>query len=80
MSGEKRIPAMVFPPGMFVEEELEARGLDKMLMVRSEFRQGDRPLERKQAEALGTMFGVSISYWMLLDKAWREAKELEAKK
>ncbi len=70
-----RKPAEVFPPGSFVQEELEARGLD-FIEVRKEFREGGIAVDWGMAVKLATLFtGTSPRCWLNLQKAWDQRRK-----
>jgi len=85
---KKRIPAQCFHPGEFVKDEMEARGWDVAELAR-QMRSPHVPedivrnlVECKQpvipiiAFGLSRAFGISVDFWMNLQKAfdsWKAA-------
>lgn len=76
----ERIPAEVFPPGDFIKEEIEARGLtqdDLAEILGRPFRAineiiaGKRGITPETAKGLGEAFGTGAQYWMNLESAYR---------
>jgi HTH-type transcriptional regulator / antitoxin HigA len=77
---KERIPAEVFPPGEFIKEELEARGLtqdDLAEILGRPFRTinevitGKRGITTETAKGLGEAFGTGAQFWMNLESAYR---------
>lgn len=75
-----RMPAEVFPPGSYIEEELDARGWPQVelagIMGRSpkeihDLITGKRPITPNIAEELGAALGPDGAYWWNLESAWR---------
>ena len=85
-----RMPAVVFPPGDTIKEELEERGWTQVtlaeIMGRSpkeihDLITGKRPISLDMAKGLEDAFGPSALYWMNLDNAyrlWRSARPDDA--
>lgn len=79
---EKRKPAEVFHPGVYLIEELNARGWswNSEFIRRSkanprkvgEIINGFRGIKPKMAKKFAKAFGTSPEYWMNLQKAWDE--------
>lgn len=76
----ERLAAEMFPPGDFIEEELEARGWSKGdladIMGRpaqlvSAIVSGTRKITLETAEDLSAAFGTSAEFWINLDTAYR---------
>ena len=75
-----RIPAEVFPPGEFIQEELDARGWMQEDLARivgctvariNEIIKGKRGISDETAVALGEAFGTGAEYWMRLEGTYR---------
>jgi HTH-type transcriptional regulator/antitoxin HigA len=73
------MPAEVFPPGEFLKEELEARGLGQIDLADilgkpaktvNEIIQGKRRITPDMARLLGDALGTSASLWLNLDSAY----------
>lgn len=75
--------AEVFPPGEFIQEELEARGweqadlaeimgLDRAVVNR--LIKGNRPITPEIAQALAYAFGTSAQFWLSLETAYQLSK------
>jgi len=75
--------AECFPPGAFIREELEARGVaaDNMTdylaqelfvsrKMAEQLLRGARPLLNGEALRLGELFGTGPVLWVNLDEAW----------
>ena len=85
----KRIPAEVFHPGEFIQDEMDERGWTtsdvaarmpgdpevNLLALDIYLSVRDRGvlLDRKMAEGLGVAFGVSAQLFINLDDAWRQS-------
>ena len=76
----ERIPAELFPPGEFIEEELEARGWSKgdladvmgrPAQLVSTIISGKRSITLETAEDLAAAFGTSAELWINLDTSYR---------
>jgi HTH-type transcriptional regulator/antitoxin HigA len=76
----QRVPAEVFPPGEFIQEELDARGwtqgdlaqiLDRPLRLVNELIAGKKQITPQTARGLAEAFGTDALYWMNLDSAYR---------
>ncbi len=72
-----RTPAEVFPPGVFIAEELEARGwsqieladiLGRPTRLVSELIAGKRAVTPETARGLGAAFGTGPQFWMNLER------------
>jgi HTH-type transcriptional regulator/antitoxin HigA len=77
---KERIPAVIFPPGEFLKEELEARGwtqedladiLDRPQRTINEIITGKRGITPETAKGLGDAFGTGAQFWMNLESAYR---------
>ncbi len=75
-----RIAAEVFPPGVFIKEELEARGWTQEDLVEilgrdsslvSDIVNEKRSITADTAHALGEAFGTGGQYWMNLQAAYQ---------
>ena len=78
---EERKPAEVWPPSVFVREELNARGWNRVeLSVQSglkrgviaDFMQGGE-ISLEIAGALGRAFGTNADYWLNLQQSYYDA-------
>lgn len=76
----ERIPAEVFHPGVFIREELAARGWQQQELARrvsysqsylSDVITGRRGMSAHLALALEAVLGTSAAYWLHLDVAYR---------
>ncbi len=74
------IAAEVFPPGEFIQEELDARGwtqsdfatiIGRPIQAVNEFISGKRSITADTAREIGEAFGTSAQLWMNLETAWR---------
>src|SRR5262245_40263723 len=74
------IPARTFPPGEFIQEEIDARGWGQMdlaeIMGRpqkaiSDLITGKVAITAETAKQLGEAFGTSAEYWMNLESAYQ---------
>lgn len=72
--------AEVFPPGEFVQDELEARGwtqgdlsaiIKRPMQAVNEIISGKRAITAETARALGEAFGTGPQLWMNLESQWR---------
>lgn len=81
-----RTPAEVFPPGDFLDEELDARGwtqedlariLDKPLPTINKIINGKAAITPDTAKRLGAAFGNSAEFWMNLEASWQLHKSDE---
>lgn len=79
-----RVPAEVFPPGDFIQEEITARGwtqenlaqiLDKPLPTVNQIIKGKRAIIPDTARRLGAAFGNSAQFWMNLEATWRLSRQ-----
>ncbi len=77
---EDRRPAEVFPPGEFIQEELEARGwtqedfaaiIDKPLPTVNQIINGKRAIIPEVAKRIAAAFGNSPQFWMNLETSWQ---------
>src|SRR5436853_3101586 len=75
-----RRPAEVFPPGDFLQEELEERGwtqtdlaaiLDRPPRLVNEIIAGKRAITPETARGLAAAFGSSPEYWMNLESSYQ---------
>ena len=78
-----RIPAEVFPPGEFLQEELEARGWSQIELAEilarpprlvNEIIAGKRAITPETAKGLSAAFGHSAQYWMNLETSYQLSK------
>jgi len=78
-----RTPAEVFPPGLFLKEEIDARGwtqvelaevLGRPARVVSEIILGKRGITPETAKGLSAAFGTSAEYWMNLETSYQLTK------
>lgn len=76
-------PAEVFPPGEFIQDELDARGWDANDLVSytgidevsiRKILRGEGKITRRIATELGYVFGTSASLWINLQTTWDERK------
>ncbi|WHZ23505.1 MAG: hypothetical protein OJF47_002617 [Nitrospira sp.] len=76
----ERTFAEIFPPGEFIEEELEARGWTQIELAEilgrtpafvNELVKAKRGVTPETAKALGNAFGSSAQYWMNLETAYQ---------
>ncbi len=86
MAQEKRQPAEVFPPGYFIQEELETRGwtqadlaeiLGRPAQLVNEIIAGKRSITAETARGLGDAFDTGPEVWMNVDAAyqlWRDPR------
>lgn len=74
------MPAEVFPPGVFLKEELEERGLSQVDLAHiigrhpntvNEIIAGKRSISPAIARALASAFGTSAELWMNLDSMYQ---------
>jgi len=77
---EHPIPPQAFPPGEFIKDELEARGLSqedfaqiigRPLSTVSKLINGKKAVTPETARAIGAAFGTSAEVWMNLESAYR---------
>ncbi len=75
-----RRPAEVFPPGDFLQEELDERGwrqtdlaeiIDCSTGTISDIIAGNRPISPETARRIGAALGTSAEFWLNLDAAYR---------
>ena len=80
----RREPAIVFPPGDYIREELCERGWNRqrfggeMGMPRKEvlnLLRGVTPVTPEVAEDLSRVFGTSATMWLNLEAAWQAGTE-----
>ncbi len=73
-------PYKVFPPGDFMQEEMDERGMKASeVAVRlgltpegfSQLLDGSMRIRAALAESLSAVFGTSASFWVNLDRSWR---------
>ena len=78
-----RIPAEVFPPGEFINDELEARGwtqtdlaeiLGRPVRLVNELIAGKKQITPETAQGLAEAFGTDAILWMNLDSQYRLAR------
>ena len=76
----ERKVAEVFPPGVFIKEELDARGWSQVELAEvigrlpdevSRLISGHRVITPEIAKALGDAFGTSAEYWMNLESSYQ---------
>ena len=76
----KRMVAEAFPPGEFIQEELEARGwtqadlayiMGRPPRVVSEVVAGKRSVSPQTANELGEAFGTDPQFWLNLEASYR---------
>lgn len=77
---DERRPAEVFPPGEFIQEELEARGwtqedfaaiIDKPLPTVNQIIKGKKAIIPEVAKRIAAAFGNSPQFWMNLETSWQ---------
>ena len=77
---EKIVPALVFPPGDSIREELRARGWTQRVFAKrlgrptqavNEIIRGRRQITAETALALGESLGTSAELWMGLEGRYR---------
>lgn len=75
-----RIVAEAFPPGDFIEEELEARGwsqayladaMEQDVEIVAELIDGSREVTPDVAERLGAAFGTGAQLWLNLETSYQ---------
>ena len=75
-----RIVAEAFPPGDFIEEELEARGWSQAYLadamgqddeIIAELIDGSREVTLEVAEQLGAAFGTGAQFWLNLNASYQ---------
>ena len=75
-----RIVAEAFPPGDFIEEELEARGWSQAYLAEAigkddetiaELIDGNREVTPDIAERLGAAFGTGAQLWLNLEASYQ---------
>lgn len=78
-----RQPAEVFPPGVFVKEEIEERGwsqtdlaeiIGRPVGIVDEIIAGERGISAEIAMELAAAFGTSPELWINLDTAYKLSK------
>ena len=76
----QRLPADIFPPGSFVEDELDARSwtqtdlaeiLGQPLNVVGDLLLGKRAMTPETAKGLGDAFGTDPQFWLSLESAYQ---------
>jgi HTH-type transcriptional regulator/antitoxin HigA len=84
MSRSNRPIAQVFPPGAFIQEELEARGwsqrdlaevLGRPLQAVNAIINGRKQITPRTARELEAAFGTSAEFWLNLEIADRLQRE-----
>jgi len=77
-----RSPAEIFPPGEYIQDELDARGwtqddlaqiLGRPLNAVNQIIKGKRGITPETARGLGAAFGTSAEMWMNLENAYQLA-------
>lgn len=72
--------AEVFPPGEYLQDELEARGwtqaqfarvIGRPLQVVDQIIKGKKSITAPTAAAIAAAFGTSAELWMNLESAWQ---------
>src|SRR5258707_11413058 len=80
MSNETHNPAEVFPPGEYVQDELNARGwtqqdladiLNRPLVAVNQIIKGKRAITPETAKGLAAAFGTSAELWMNLESRYQ---------
>ncbi|HKA22246.1 MAG TPA: HigA family addiction module antitoxin [Blastocatellia bacterium] len=80
---DNRVVAEVFPPGVFIKEELEERGwtqadlseiLDVYPSMVNDIITGKRSISPEIANGLGLAFGTGAQFWLNLDSAYQLSK------
>lgn len=88
----ERIPAEVFPPGVYIKDEMKARGwteddllaripgmLDRLaVQLITNVENKNLIMDPATATALGKAFDVSPQFFLNLDAAWRGVDPLPA--
>ena len=83
----ERIPAQVFPPGEFIQEELEARAWTQTDLaeivgchqrVITELINGKRAISPETAKGLGEAFGTGAQFWMNIGSAYQLARDMSS--
>jgi HTH-type transcriptional regulator/antitoxin HigA len=86
MTETYRPVAEVFPPGEFINDELQARGwtqtdlariLGRPLQTVNAIINGKKAITSQTAWELGAAFGTSPEFWMNLETAYRMAQVRE---
>jgi len=79
----ERTPAEIFPPGEYIKDELEARGISQIdfsQLIKMPFEEfvellaGQRKLTVSIAYRISQIFGTSWELWLNLEMAWRKFK------
>ena len=79
----ERVPAEVFPPGEFIKDELDARGVSETdfakamgldLVTVRQILCGSAEVTPELASQLETALHVDAEYWLNLEAAYRRAK------
>ena len=79
-TSENRRPAQGFPPGDFIQEEIDARGwsqedfariIDKPLPTVNQIIKGKRAIIPATAKRIAAAFGNSPQFWMNLETSWQ---------
>src|SRR5206468_1751599 len=77
---DSRVVAEVFPPGVFIKEELEERGwtqadlaviLGVYPSMVNEIISGKRSISPEIANGLGVAFGTGAQFWLNMDAAYQ---------
>ena len=80
MNEEDRRPAQAFPPGDFIQEEIEARGwsqadfaqiIEKPLPAVNQIIKGKRAVVPETAKRIAAAFGQTAQFWMNLETNWQ---------
>lgn len=83
MNTKERIPAEVFPPGDYIQEELDARGWNHGHLAvhigisaddAAELIAGRAALTPEIAMLLGGLFGASPQMWLNLEATWQKRR------
>lgn len=84
----KRIPAEAFPPGEFIQEELEARGWTQQLLAEKaglpestieRIIRAEKTVTLADARGLSRAFGTSAEIWVNLQKIYNEWRKATSK-
>lgn len=83
----ERIPAVAYPPGAYLRDEIEARDFTlkdfaKLIPMSEqkliELLNGERKLILSVALRIAQLLGTSHEVWLNLESAWREYKRRNA--
>lgn len=83
MASPERVPAEVFAPGEFIQEELEVRGwtqsdlaeiMGRDAALVSGLATGKRAVSPETARGLGDAFGTGAAFWLNLESSYQLAK------